>query len=271
MAYKTEIIKLDVYFDLNTPTDKIRADILASLSKYNGVYSYFSNLTKNRYRVRLNISNIASFNTYDKEYIASLVQYDLLYRKPDSRSVVGFINPPIELYMRESDPLVYNICNRFHKTWSMIEMDDLIQYCRLSIMKLYNKGLYLHPNLIARTFYNDMMMVLRKDPVRIDIDSLDEIAFDNSDDNSIALVDQLEDPAALEQIDGIIESAANDWIVEKVKTIILLKFGKRAYEQLLREYGQFGKTTEIGRKLMQQVKKQLNRVGMTEEWYKKNT
>ena len=45
MAYKTEIIKLDVYFDLNTPTDKIRADILASLSKYNGVYSYFSNLT----------------------------------------------------------------------------------------------------------------------------------------------------------------------------------------------------------------------------------
>ena len=78
MAYKTEIIKLDVYFDLNTPTDKIRADTLAALSKYNGVYSYFSNLTKNRYRVRLNISNIASFKTYDKEYIASLVQYELL-------------------------------------------------------------------------------------------------------------------------------------------------------------------------------------------------
>ena len=68
MAYKTEIIKLDVYFDLNTPTDKIRADILASLSKYNGVYSYFSNITKNRYRARLNTSNIARLNTYDKEH-----------------------------------------------------------------------------------------------------------------------------------------------------------------------------------------------------------
>ena len=88
--------------------------------------------------------------------------------------------------------MVYNICNRFHKTWSTIEMDDLIQYCRLSIMKLYNKGLYLHPNLIARTFYNDMMMVLRKDPVRIDIDSLDEIAFDNSDDKDSKIIQERE-------------------------------------------------------------------------------
>ena len=270
MAYKTEIIKLDIYFDLNTPTDKIRADTLASLSKYNGVYSYFSKINKNRYQVRLNISNIATFNRYDKEYIASLVQYDLLYRKPDSKNVVGFINPPIELYMRTSDPLVYNVCNRFHKTWPMIEMDDLIQYCRLSIMKLYNKGLYLHPNLIARTFYNDMMMVLRRDPVRTDLDSLDEIAYDNNDDNSITLVDQLEDPGALEQIDNVIDNALNEWMVSKVKHIIILKFGQRAYEQLLREYGQFGRTTEIGRKMLQEVKKQLNRVGLTPEWYRKN-
>lgn len=271
MAYKTEIIKLDLYIDKDTPTEQIRADVMASLSKYNGVYSYFAKSNKNGYQVRLNISNIAAFNTYDKEYIASLVQYDLLYRVPDNKGVIGYINPPIELYMRTCDPLVYNICDRFHKTWSMIEMDDLVQYCRLSIMKLYNKGLYLHPNLVARTFYNDMMMVLRRNPIRTDIDSLDEIAYDNNDDNSIALVDQLEDPVALEQIDNVIESAANMWLVEKVKTIILLRFGQRAYDQLLREYGQFGKTTEIGRKLMQEVKKQLNRVGMTSEWYRKNT
>ena len=114
-------------------------------------------------------------------------------------------------------------------------------------------------------------MEYRKNPIRTDIDSLDKIAYGDGDDLEITIGDQLDDPAAEEQIDNIIENAATMWAFDKVRTVIINRFGQRAYEQLLREYGSFGRTTEMGRKMMQDLKKLLNKLGLTPEWYRRNT
>ena len=269
MAYRTEIHKITL--DIPERCPDAGARVMAELTKYKAAYSYVSYRTQDKYRVQVNISNIDAFNSYSIDYIAACVQYDVTCRQPDKGGTLGYINPPLELFIRMADPLVYKLCDRFHMQWPQSDVDDLRQSCRLTIVRLYNKGMYLHPRLIARVFYNDMMMEYRKNPIRTDIDSLDKIAYGDGDDLEITIGDQLDDPAAEEQIDKIIENAATMWAFDKVRTVIINRFGQRAYEQLLREYGSFGRTTEMGRKRMQDLKKLLNKLGLTPEWYRRNT
>ena len=145
---------------------------------------------KESYKLKINCIEPAEDNPYTP---TELVSY--LYRQEPSKSGTRYIQPPLEQWLRAFQPFLMSLVTKVHPRYERLipDREELISILYLTVIKLYNKGYYLHNTLIKKTFVNDLNMECRKLKHFADMDSFDAPIGKDEEDKDITLLDQTPD------------------------------------------------------------------------------
>lgn len=255
--------------DLSKLKDKIY-DILSNIGN---IYSYivYAKYNKNKFEhwsIQYNISQNECYNTLSPEQVAKDIADKIInYNENDKQYVIGYNQPPLDIMVKLYSPLVLKLALVQHERWQYLEIDDLYQMCMLSMCKLYNKGYYLHKDVLRKCFNNDVLMHIRKNKNSPIIISLDDIYFASGDnDGDIKVEDVIEDLDSTNDIVDIEELDAKESEYNDKRSVIIELIGDRQYDQLLREYGN-KTTTNWSRKTVYRLKERLRKLGIDESMF----
>lgn len=215
--------------------------------------------------IQYNISQTDEYNTIDVEKslseIVVLITNDRRLDDNEHNHVIGYRQPSLELQIKVYDPLINNLAIKMYNRWPSLEYDDLYQMCRLSLIVLYNKGYYIHKRLLEKSFYNTVLISMRKMRGQPEILSLEQ-KYNGDDKEKLTLADSIPDEEAEEQeaLNDIEE--CNKLVYKKLKELIVGIVGERGYQELLRDYGN-KHTSNISRKMLQKVKAKFDKQGIT--------
>lgn len=245
--------ELELYISDNILDDEVYSYILYANYKDDKCVSY---------RLDYNVSQQCAYNTIHKCDIVNDVYTAIMVHDVDQhKRILAFQQPPLELIIQLFDPFVKNIAKSQSMQWKQMDYDDLCQTCRLVMCILYNKGYYLHENLVRRAFLNEVLKQARKQ--RIDQDTVSIYTPIGSDDEEkITIEDTLRDEQAIEQQEHQEHEEMIQAIFSELKQYIIDVYGKRAFDQLYFEYST-GNTTSIGRAMMKRLRKRLDADGLT--------
>lgn len=207
------------------------------------------------YRFVYNISHVSYYNTLDIEDVLSCIHEALTQVVVDSRKILCYRQPPLEIILEAAEPLIQNQAKLHESRWADLEFEDLCQMCRLGIVNLYRRGYYINAALIKRTFNNIVLQSLRHERDKPQFVNLDAKV---SDDNENRLLDIIPDMQAIEKAQDEDEREETDERISWQKQAIIDIIGERQYAQLLFEYGNKA-TTAWSRKLVQTLKEKLKR------------
>ena len=143
-----------------------------------------------------------------------------------------------------------------------LDCEDLLQMCRLVIMRLYRNGYYIHKRLVRRAFNNEVLMHIRKDKNKPIIVSVNSTVYEDDSDDELTLLDTLPDTQAILDEQDMLDEAAKFDIIKAKREIIVKKIGQRQYDQLVREYGN-NMSTGWSRKLVFDLHKYLESMNIT--------
>lgn len=266
-------------------TQSIRADVEKecvrsmlenTLENINSIYSYivyaeYENGVQNAYIVQYNLSQEDKYNTIStEEAIDGITKVICEHAHENTRRVIGYAQPDVELILELYDPLVNKLARIQDGKWSMYTHEDLCQICRLEILKLYRKGYYLHKRLVEKAFINRLLMNTRHDRNKPPTLSFEDTFYrtSSSDSEKLLVADTIPDQYLIEKEKAADEEIAERLIFEEVKGIIIDLIGVRQWDELLRSYG--GKsTTATTRKVMQKVKNHFENLGLTRKDFNK--
>lgn len=185
--------------------------------------------------------------------IAQLTELSMI---SETEKVLGYKQPGPEVLLKVYEPLMNKLVKEEHNRWHYLEYEDLMQMCRLVMMRLYRNGYYIHKQLLRRAFSNEVIMHIRKDRDKPVMVSMDSIVFNDGDDESVTLLDTLPDKQAILNEQDMLDNDAKRSIIEAKRKLIVKKIGQRQYDQLIREYGN-GMTTNWSRKMIQTLHRYL--------------
>lgn len=145
--------------------------------------------------------------------------------------------PPLECYIEAYTPLLHKMVNRVQSFYQKLipDRDDIMSILYLSIVKLYNKGYYLHKRLIYKTFINDLNMEVRKLKDFSDVCSLDEQISDDEGQSTTRL-DMLSCPSSSDMAYGQYHYTREDYwedMLEKLKSVMLQDMSQLSYDRIL--------------------------------------
>ena len=222
------------------------------------------------YLLRITIAQESEFNTIDKNFaINSILDNIEMYKEYIGETkIIGFKQPSIELMLKLYEPYMFKLAEDMQNYWPQYEIEDLLQICRISMFNLYNKGYYVHKNLLKITFKREVLMEVRTMKHSPSLNGIvvtslyDRYESGDSDDKHLYIADCMPDKVDLEkqQDDAIVEG--NMKIFEEVKGIIIDLVGPRQFDMLFRDYSR-GHTTPSSRKLLQKIKTHLKSMGIT--------
>ena len=155
----------------------------------------------------------------------------------ESKGTVRYVMPPLDLYITTFMPMLHKMVNKVYPYYKKLipDKEDLMSILYLSIVKLYNKGYYLHNRLIYRSFVNDLNMEVRKLKNFSDICSLDA-EIEGEDGQNTTLLDLLRCEAssdeAYRQYHYTIEDYWEDEFI-KVKETMLKDMSQLSFDRIL--------------------------------------
>ena len=175
--------------DLPVNTVDVEEMILSAFDGIEKIYSYivyakYKNGKLDHWKVEFMLSQHDEFN----ELNISNVAYDVakmteLSVVSETQKVLGYKQPSPEVLLKVYEPLINKLVKEELNRWNYLEYEDLLQMCRLVMMRLYRNGYYIHKNLLRRAFNNEVLMHIRKDknkPIMVSVNST--IYEDNSED-----------------------------------------------------------------------------------------
>lgn len=132
-------------------------------------------------------------------YSIDKVVTTLFPRICDAPEEIHYMNAPLEKWLIQFKPSLHKLVEEVYPAYQNMYPDkqDLLSILFITVIKLYNKGYYLHKSLISRSFRNDLNCSIRKQKYFTDCASLDAL-MPNSDE-SLTLADTIADPENMEE------------------------------------------------------------------------
>lgn len=163
--------------------------------------------------------------------VATLFQR--IVQHPDQ---IHYMNAPLEKWLIQFKPTLHQIVEGVYPAYYKLYPDkqDLLSMLFVTVIKLYNKGYYLHKQLIKKSFVNDLNMSIRQQKHFTDCQSLDapdSQSAAQSDDNIILVGETIADPTDIEE-----EIEYQDWVkymFEAVKEEMLQHMSQLSFDMMM--------------------------------------
>lgn len=176
-------------------------------------------------------------------------------RKP-MNDTVAYLQADADVLIKLYEPLLQSLTKRASNMFNrFFSYDDLLQQAYLTVLSLSRHGYYVSKNLIQRTYFNDLFMMLRKLPTKYVVISLEEPTNEHgSDDTIVRIIDTIKDERdAYDELHNDI-----DLILKRTKVISMI--GRRQYDQMLREFTN-NTTTNATSVRINKLRKRINKNG----------
>lgn len=255
--YDNILYKLTLHIDVSLTLPDIEDLVIQSLSEMDFIYSYLVyNVYKDNkltgWQVQYNISQVERYNVLScKEVIDGILQ-SISEQRNVAQRVLDYKQPSLDVMLQVYQPLINKLAREQHERWQHLEYEDLVSMCQLTMVKLYNKGYYVHKSLLTRSFQHDVLLMLRGQPYNPDLVSIEQPMPDTGDEQ-LTVGDTIRDISQEERQVDEEDRAMFDSLFQAVKRIVVTLYGERQFDQLLREYGN-KHTTDWSRRRMQRIK-----------------
>lgn len=188
--------------------------------------------TENCYNIRINALDTQDVNPYTPRSL--IIE---LFSHPEPASKIRYVQPPIEDWLREFQPLLYRMVEKAYPHYSQLlsDREDLLSILYLVVIKLHNRGYYLHNNLVFRSFINELNLECRKIK-GASIVSFDESLEYDEEGKPIALIDQLADPDATKWADSVTRYNESDFwedTYEQIKSRMLQDMSEFQFKRIM--------------------------------------
>lgn len=235
------------------------------LSNESFLYSYIIRCrTKDsciiNYTIQVSISQIDSYNTIPvPEAILQMV--DSL-NSHQAEYIIDYQQPPLEVMVEAFTPLVYSLAGRMASQWNL-EFEDMVQTCYMCMVKLYNKGYYIHKSILITTFIRTILISLRKQKTAYKHGYKGTVSIDSfvPDADGVKYGDVIADERQEEMIRSFEDSDEQAWSLSTKRKIVIDKIGERRYKSFIDdiecgELSQSSRTTlwRLGKKLRNKYK-----------------
>lgn len=226
------------------------------------LYSYFVNRGDVYYTISYRVSDDDDCNNILLSDALGVI-VDNVIHDPGDKKVICFGQPTIDLMVKTYRPAIEKLALTELNRWSqyrIFDFDDMCQIGYLCMCELYNKGYYLHYQLIKRTFQNRILEEMRRHQNDPSLSSLeDELRkTSNVDGERLTLADVIRS----EEEDTGVEDAKE--LFEAVKEYLIKIMGPRQFEQLFKAYSKES-TSQSDRDLMSKVRTILKQRGYTRD------
>lgn len=245
------------------PDDLCEMLLAPLLDNVDKVYSYliyadYTNKTLKGWTIRYLVSQDEQYNTLDITDVVGQISADIIkhYNSVKVSYVVGYKQPPLEIICELFDPLMRKLALKQHRQWPKLEYEDLLQTCRLTMCVLYTKGYYVNKRLLEQSFYNAVLIQLRKEKNAPVIASLNDITFSQEGQEALSVEDMLPDYNAIYEEQDKEDAEEHEQIIAEERNIVKEMIGDRQYDQLVREYGNRC-TTNRGQRQVARIKGKL--------------
>lgn len=161
-------------------------------------------------------------------------------------------------------PYLIKLSKYHYSRWkTYFDYEDILQEANLVLLTLYRQGYYINKFLLARSVSNAINMKLRKRRNEAETIYLDDVFNGSDSDKGLTIGDTIEDETQHIEEDYCNE-CYNKCLYDKVKEIIVVRYGPRTFDQLLSDYG--GQhTTSITRRSMQIIKQYFKQRNITKQ------
>lgn len=251
----------------NADKEVILKQLYTVMDEIESIYSYTIHVDRKEetnYIVRYRVSEKSKYNTLSKNDVVfgilNTIEND---RINNGKYIIGHMQPPIDVLIELYEPLVNKLSAEQHRRWQVLEYEDLCQICRMVIVILYNRGYYIHKNLIEKAFNNAVLQEMRIFSNEVSVVSL-ETQIEGEDMEKLKLQDTLSDMYEICKEQDQDEKEQNNRIFNEVREILVDMIGERQFEQLYRDYTK-GHTTTWSRRKMQSIKTKLNSEGLNRQ------
>ena len=204
------------------------------------IYAEYENKTLTGWTIQYVVSQDEQYNTLRLTDIVAQIAADIIKNNKSLKEsyIIGYKQPPLEILCKLFDPLMQKLAYTQHIKWPKLEQEDLLQMCRLTMCVLYSKGYYINRRLLEQSFYNAILMQLRKDKNMPIIVSLSEpIQAGISSTEKTLIEDIVPDYNELYEEQDKEDDEEYQQILEEERQVIIDMIGQRQYDQLIREYG----------------------------------
>ena len=152
----------------------------------------------------------------------------------DYKKHTVFKNPPIEEWLDTKDNWCKKVAGEISNTFSM-PFQDALSDTYYAIMVCYNKGTIYMGNLnyIKKSVYNKVLMELRANKRRVNLDSglaisLNTVIRSDSDDNELTIMDIIPEEEKMTE-----DSLEYKMLLDNVTKLLSQTFSPREIEQIL--------------------------------------
>lgn len=219
------------------------------------VYSYILYNTNENYTLNILISHDVKYNTVPSEYLINDVCKNIKEHKTGKNNVVTYKQATLEILVETLDNLVHSIVNeQYNFNKKEFEYEDLLQITRLKLCELYNKGYYIHKNLLRSTVFYYLNNLKNKRKYQKEPLSLDYITKSEGDD--VSMYDTLEDKDYSVKLQDEEDAEFRISVLNLQKDAVMDIISERQYDRLLMEYGAKS-TTSWSEKLVFTIKQKL--------------
>jgi hypothetical protein len=186
-----------------------------------------------------------------------------LFSMQEKENGIRCVVAPLEQYLTVHRPMLLKMTNKVYPRYQKLipDKEDLLSTLFLVIVKLNNKGYYLHNRLIYKTFINELNMEVRKIKYyHGNIQSLDAPIGCSEDGEPICLLDQLECPISTEearQLTHYTEADYREDLFNEIKSAMLEKMSELSFERILIQLGSKTVDTRTSR-MLSKVREELN-------------
>jgi hypothetical protein len=227
--------------DIPATTVDVEQIILAAFEGIDNLYSYivyakFKKGILDYWRVEFMLSQNEDYNQLPVQDVAKdIANMTELSLVNETQKVIGYKQPSIDVLITAYEPLIRKLVEQEHNRWNYLLVEDLMQMCRLTFMRLYRNGYYIHKSLLRRAFTNDVLLHIRKDKDKPHIVSIDSTTYSDEEDE-ISFIDTICDSNNIVDEQDILEHITKAEEFSKYRKMIIDRIGQRQYDQLLREY-----------------------------------
>lgn len=226
------------------------------------IYSKYKSGSLQYWLIKFTISTEDIYNELDVTLIAKCIEQEL--RIKSKHKIIGYGQPSLESILTLYEPMINALSIEQYSRWRQIELEDLKQMCRLIIIRLYRNGYYIHKHLVRKAFNNEVLKFLRCEKYKPTCISLE---YCKSDDK-IKLLEAIPDESEMLEDEEFHNKEALQRVIEMKRDIIIEYIGQRQYDQLIREYSNKS-TTAWSRKLVYTIKQYLEKIGISENDFKR--
>ena len=154
-----------------------------------GAILYPDKKNENTYKLRVNCADTDEDNPYSIEDICR----EVYFQEPRPGDV-RYVRPPLDLWLRAFQPMLTSLVNRVRPRYEKLipDRDDLVSILYLTVLRLYDRGYYLHKQLVFTSYINDLNLECRK-LKNFYLESLDAPIGKDDNGKDITLLDQLAD------------------------------------------------------------------------------